>query len=99
MDRKELIEALQQHQLQLRGLEQTNKDLMKQILEFVDDLHEINNGDLSKRLKVDACIMGHFADCINSVVEDLHKTMEFLPQQHLLRKKYLFYSVEEEENL
>ena len=70
---------------------------MKAIIQFIDDLHKINDGDLSKRLKVGACVFGHFADCINSVVEDLSEAVQSLPPTHHLRKKYLLQLLKEDE--
>ena len=88
MTRKELIQTLEQRQLEIAELKQTNQDLMSAIVQYIDDLHEVNDGNLSIRLKVGGCVFGHLADCVNSVVEDLEEAVKALPVTHPLKEKY-----------
>ena len=95
MDRKALIVALKKQQLKICELQQyvddlgnSQEDLHREIIRAIDTLSAINNGDLSQRLKVTACVMGHYADCVNLIVEDLSQALQSLPPTHPLRKKY-----------
>ena len=89
MDRKALIIALEQHRREISELQQSRHDLGKQIIEYIDDLGEINQGDLSKRLDVYACFIGTFGEAINLLVKDLSEAVQSLPATHPLHKKYL----------
>ena len=95
MTRRQLIQAIEKQQLEIEELKQTNQDLMSAIIQYIDDLHKINEGNLAIRLKVGACVFGHLADCINLVVEDLEVAIEDLPATHQLKEKYTFSSISE----
>ena len=88
-DRKALIITLEQHRREISELQQSRDDLLKQIIEYIDDLGEINQGDLSKRLDVYACFIGTFGEAINLLVKDLSEAVQSLPATHPLHKKYL----------
>ncbi len=97
MNRKALIVALKKQRLKICELQQyvadlrnSQEDLHRDIIRAIDELSAINNGDLSQRqrLKVTACVMGHYADCINLIVDDLSQALQSLPLTHPLRKKY-----------
>ncbi|MDJ0532905.1 MAG: hypothetical protein QNJ70_10485 [Xenococcaceae cyanobacterium MO_207.B15] len=88
MKRKELIATLKAQRQQISELKQSQEDLLNQILELINELHKINNGNLSTRLRVTACFIGYLADCINLIVEDLSEAVEYLPPEHPITQKY-----------